>query len=68
VTDIPGDPARPFDRARVREKFMRFVAPVIGKARILDACTDAFAGGNFAALVETVERLGTEKLARAKTL
>jgi 2-methylcitrate dehydratase PrpD len=69
VTDIPGDPALPFDRARVRDKFMRFVAPVIGKqsTRILDACTDAFAGGNFAALVETVERLGTEKLARAKT-
>ncbi len=69
VTDIPGDPALPFDRVRVRDKFMRFVAPVIGKqsTRILDACTDAFAGGNFAALVETVERLGTEKLARAKT-
>jgi 2-methylcitrate dehydratase PrpD len=69
VTDIPGDPARPFDRARVRDKFMRFVAPVIGKesTRILDACTDAFAGGNFAALVETVEGLGTDKLARAKT-
>src|ERR1700730_11015642 len=69
VTDIPGDPARPFDRARGRDKFMRFVAPVIGKqsTRILDACTDAFAGGSFAALVEKVERLGTEKLARAKT-
>jgi 2-methylcitrate dehydratase PrpD len=69
VTDIPGDPARPFDRARVRDKFMRFVAPVIGKesTRILDACSDAFAGGSFAALVETVERLGTDKLARAKT-
>jgi hypothetical protein len=48
---------------------MRFVAPVIGKesTRILDACSDAFAGGSFAALVETVERLGTDKLARAKT-
>ena len=38
-----------FDRARVRDKFMRFVAPVIGKqsTRLLGACTDAFAGGNF---------------------
>ncbi len=69
VTDIPGDPARPFDRARVRDKFMRFVAPVIGKesTSILDACSDAFARGSFTALVETVEHLGTEKLTRAKT-
>jgi 2-methylcitrate dehydratase PrpD len=69
VTDIPGDPARPFDRARVREKFMRFVAPVVGKDsadRILDACTDAFASGSFASLIEAIERIGTEKLARAK--
>jgi len=69
VTDIPGDPARPFDRARVREKFMRFVAPVTGKEsadRILDACTDAFAGGSFASLLEAIERVGTEKLASAK--
>jgi 2-methylcitrate dehydratase PrpD len=66
VTDIPGDPARPFDRARVREKFMRFVAPVTAKEsadRILDACTDAFAAGSFASLLEAIERVGTDKLA-----
>ena len=31
VTHVPGDPARPFDRARVREKFLRFTAPVVGE-------------------------------------
>ena len=60
VTDIPGDPARPFDRARVRDKFMRFVVPVIGKDngdRILDACMDAFAAGSFASLLEAIENV-----------
>ena len=33
LTHVPGDPARPFDRARVREKFLRFVGPVLGPAR-----------------------------------
>ena len=69
VTDIPGDPARPFDRVRVRDKFMRFVAPAIGKEsadRILNACTDALARGSFAALLEEVESIGTEKLMRAR--
>ena len=69
VTDIPGDPARPFDRARVRDKFKRFVAPVIGKERtdrILHACRDALAGGGFANLLQELERIGTDRLARAK--
>jgi 2-methylcitrate dehydratase PrpD len=63
VTDIPGDPARPFDRARVRDKFMRFVTPTIGKEgtdRILNACTDAFARDRFASLAEMVERLAAD--------
>ncbi len=30
VTDVPGDPARPFDRNAVREKFSRLAGPVIG--------------------------------------
>ncbi len=30
VTDVPGDPARPFDASAVREKFQRLLAPVIG--------------------------------------
>src|SRR5258708_39675202 len=29
-TDVPGDPARPFDADAVREKFRRLAAPVIG--------------------------------------
>ena len=29
---VPGDPARPFDRSRVRDKFLRFVSPVLGTA------------------------------------
>ena len=69
VTDIPGDPARPFDRTKVRDKFMRFVAPMIGKERtdqILNACTDARARGEFATLLQKVERIGTDKLAHAK--
>src|SRR5262249_50176630 len=32
VTDVPGDPARPFDRDAVRDKFHRFAEPVIGTA------------------------------------
>jgi 2-methylcitrate dehydratase PrpD len=32
VTDVPGDPARPYDAAAVQEKFRRFVEPVIGAA------------------------------------
>jgi 2-methylcitrate dehydratase PrpD len=30
VTDVPGDPARPFDAAAVEEKFRRIVTPSIG--------------------------------------
>jgi 2-methylcitrate dehydratase PrpD len=30
VTDVPGDPARPFHAGDVQEKFHHFVAPVIG--------------------------------------
>jgi len=30
VMHVPGDPERPFDRARVMEKFHRVVAPVLG--------------------------------------
>jgi 2-methylcitrate dehydratase PrpD len=41
VTDVPGDPARPFDRNAVREKFVRLAAPVIGA----EACERALAGG-----------------------
>jgi 2-methylcitrate dehydratase PrpD len=40
VTDVPGDPARPFDRNAVREKFSRLATPVIGA----EACERALAG------------------------
>ena len=58
VTHVPGDPARPFDRARVRDKFLRFVGPVIGTPtaeHILARCGDALATGEFAALVAEIE-------------
>ncbi len=58
VTHVPGDPARPFDRARVREKFLRFVGPTIGKSKaeqILARCSDAWAGGQFSSLVKEIE-------------
>jgi 2-methylcitrate dehydratase PrpD len=58
VTHVPGDPARPFDRAGVREKFVRFVAPVLGMQKteqMLTRCGDALAGGRFGALVAEIE-------------
>ena len=57
VSHVPGDPARAFDRARVREKFLRFVAPVIGteKAeRILVRCGDVLVDGRFELLMEDI--------------
>jgi 2-methylcitrate dehydratase PrpD len=41
VTDVPGDPARPFD-AEVVEKFHRLVAPVIGAQRSAQILEYAF--------------------------
>jgi 2-methylcitrate dehydratase PrpD len=58
VTHVPGDPARPFDRARVRDKFLRFVGPTIGKSKaeqILARCSDAFAGGQYSSLMGEIE-------------
>jgi 2-methylcitrate dehydratase PrpD len=59
VTHVPGDPARPFDRARVREKFLRFTQPVLGaeKAeRIVARCSDVLATGEFSQLMDEIER------------
>ncbi len=59
VTHVPGDPARPFDRARVEEKFLRFTAPALGAEKaehILARCRDVFATGEFAALAAEIER------------
>ena len=58
VTHVPGDPARPFGRAQVRDKFMRFAAPLLGTPKaehILARCSDALATGEFAALVAEIE-------------
>ena len=48
VTHVPGDPARPFDRARVRAKFLDFVGPVLNADKaehILQHCISALASG-----------------------
>ena len=42
VTDVPGDPARPFDAEAVRDKFRRFVVPVIGGAASVQVLGRAF--------------------------
>jgi 2-methylcitrate dehydratase PrpD len=68
VTHVPGDPARPFDRASVREKFVRFVAPVLGTQKteqMLARCGDALAGGRFAALVAEIEAACGDALDRS---
>ena len=59
VTHVPGDPALPFDRARVREKFLRFTQPVLGAGtaeRILARCGSVLATGNFSELMDDIER------------
>jgi 2-methylcitrate dehydratase PrpD len=59
VTHVPGDPALPFDRARVREKFLRFTQPVLGAEaaeRILARCGSVLATGEFSQLMDEIER------------
>ena len=59
VTHVPGDPARPFDRTRVREKFLRFTQPMLGvetAERILARCSDVLATGEFSQLMDEIER------------
>jgi 2-methylcitrate dehydratase PrpD len=68
VTHVPGDPARPFDRARVHEKFLQFVQPVLGAEgaeRLLARCRAALAAGEFAALVKEIEQTCSNALAQA---
>jgi 2-methylcitrate dehydratase PrpD len=60
VTDIPGDPARAFDRAKIQEKFTRFVRPIIGAERaerLFKGCSDALSGADFRALVDEIENV-----------
>jgi 2-methylcitrate dehydratase PrpD len=68
VTHVPGDPARAFDRARVREKFLRFAQPVLGPEgaeRMLGRCRDALATGQLAPLVDAIELACADALARS---
>jgi 2-methylcitrate dehydratase PrpD len=68
VTHVPGDPARAFDRARVHEKFLQFGQPVLGvegAERMLARCRAALAAGEFAPLLEEIERACSDALARA---
>jgi len=59
VTHVPGDPALPFDRARVREKFLRFTQPVLGvetAERSLARCSGVLVTGEFSQLMDEIER------------
>jgi hypothetical protein len=59
VTHVPGDPARPFDRAQVSAKFLRFVGPVLGTERaeyMLERCHEALATGAFTLLLTEIEQ------------
>jgi 2-methylcitrate dehydratase PrpD len=59
VTHVPGDPARPFDRARVRAKFLGFVGPAldtIKAERIFQHCVSALASGALASLAAPIEQ------------
>jgi 2-methylcitrate dehydratase PrpD len=60
VTHVPGDPARAFDRAQVRTKFLRFVEPVLGAERaahMLARCHEASADGKVAPLLAYIEQV-----------
>ena len=59
VTHVPGDPARPFDRAQVERKFLAFAAPVIGAEpaqRLLKQCGEALEAGKLHPLLAEIER------------
>ena len=68
VTHVPGDPARPFGRAQVRDKFMRFAGPLLGTDKaehVLARCADALTTGSFAALVTAIENICGDAGARS---
>jgi 2-methylcitrate dehydratase PrpD len=61
VMNVPGDPSCAFDRAAVRDKFLRFVTPVLGierAERILARCGEAFTSGQFESLAKDIEDIG----------
>jgi 2-methylcitrate dehydratase PrpD len=58
VAHVPGEPARPFGRAQVRDKFKRFAGTLLGTEKaehILAGCSGALATGEFAGLVAKIE-------------
>jgi hypothetical protein len=66
VTHVPGDPARAFDRARVREKFLRFARPALAAEEaehVLARCDAALLRGAFTPLVGEIERVCGDALA-----
>ena len=65
VSHVPGDPARPFDRAQLRQKFLRFAGPVVGaeKAeRLLGLCREVLASGRCHLLVQEIEAASTTSM------
>ncbi len=62
VTDVPGDPARPFDAAAVEQKFHRVAAPAIGAeaaAQMLERALGLLNGQTAAGqLVRDIEQAG----------
>jgi len=66
VRHVPGDPARPFGRAHVHEKFARFVAAAMGAERtekMLTLCSEALEGTTFEALAAEIDGVCREALA-----
>jgi 2-methylcitrate dehydratase PrpD len=68
LAHVPGDPARPFDRSRVREKFLRFAGAALGTAKAeqtLTRCSEAFSGRQLASLVAEIEQACTDAQPRS---
>jgi 2-methylcitrate dehydratase PrpD len=58
VAHVPGDPARAYDSAQVRQKFLRFVTPVLGEraaAAILARCADALSSNQLMLLAGDID-------------
>jgi 2-methylcitrate dehydratase PrpD len=58
VGDVPGDPTRPFDRARIREKLLRFAGAALGSEKaeqIFANCCAALRSSQFTLMVREIE-------------
>jgi 2-methylcitrate dehydratase PrpD len=69
VTDVPGDPARPFDADALREKFGRLAGPVIGAAasqRVMELAFGLLGGKTHpAGLLRQIDKIGDPGSIRA---